>query len=162
MSDRVEAVGTGFVAGFRGRNYPAAVGPDLDDVVLFSETPEAGFQEAGGYWRRQVRRAELDSLVLLRTVGVFGGEPCLVLDEDEDGLHIAYAGHSGMQAKDLGYWPVDHGAYEVVVDRSEVHDIRVERIPLPCRVAEEPESPAGAGGSFPGRPFPGQETPSPR
>ncbi|MBP2705697.1 hypothetical protein JOL79_17930 [Microbispora sp. RL4-1S] len=129
-----ELAGLGFVARYRDRTYAAAVGPGGDDVVLFGEAPEEGFERAGGYWRRRVDRSDLDSLTLLRTVGAFGGEPCLVLDEDdgaEGGLHIAYTGHNGMKAEALGYWLVDHGAYEVVVPRDEVHAIRVERVRVP-------------------------------
>ncbi|MFF3668941.1 hypothetical protein [Microtetraspora malaysiensis] len=136
MSD-IEPVGLGFVAGHRGQAYAAAIGPDNDDVVLFSESPEEGFTQAAGYWRRQVPRAELEWLTLLRTVGAYGGEPCVVLDEDDTGdvpgLHIAYAGHSGVRAEALGYWLVDHGAYEVVVSRDEVQSVRVERISVPIR-----------------------------
>ena len=95
--------------------------------------------------------------MLIRTVGAFGGEPCLVLDEDDDGLHIAYTGHSGMKAEALGYWMVDHGAYEVVVPREEVFSIRVERIPSRAarRAAASPEpAPArpGAERAVPGEP----------
>nr|WP_225311189.1 hypothetical protein [Microbispora cellulosiformans] len=132
-----EPVGLGFVALYRDREYAAALGPGSDDVVLFSEAPQEGFTAAGGYWRLRVDRSALDRLTLLRTVGAFGGEPCLVLDEDdggdggEGGLHIAYTGHNGLKAETLGYWLVDHGAYEVVVPRDEVHAVRVERVPVP-------------------------------
>lgn len=74
MSD-IEPVGLGFVARYRDRDYAAAVGPDGDDVVLFSETPQEGFTTAGGYWRLRVSRSALERLTLLRTVGAFGGEP---------------------------------------------------------------------------------------
>jgi len=131
MSAEIVPVASGFVAGFQGRTHPAALGPGSADVVLFSEEEHEGFTASAGYWRREVARADLEWLVLVRTVGAFGGEPCIVLDEDEDGLHIAYTGHSGMKAEALGYWMVDHGAYEVVVPREEVHAIRVERIPVP-------------------------------
>jgi hypothetical protein len=142
----IEPVGLGFVARYREQTYAAAIGPDSDDVVLFSEAPEEGFTKAGGYWRLTVRRSELEWLTLLRTVGAFGGEPCLVLDEDDGdgggsdggGLHIAYTGHSGMKAEALGYWLVDHGAYEVVVPRDEVHSIRIERVPVPTTGDQDP------------------------
>ncbi len=130
MSEEITPVASGFVARFGERTFPAALGPD-DQVVLFGEEEREGFEPASGYWRRAVARPELEWLVLIRTVGAFGGEPCIVLDEDEDGLHIAYTGHSGMKAEALGYWMVDHGAYEVVVPREEVLSIRVERIPVP-------------------------------
>ncbi|RBQ19563.1 hypothetical protein DP939_12485 [Spongiactinospora rosea] len=131
MSAEIEPIASGFVARLGDKSYAAALGGDNDDAVLFSEEPEEGFTEAVGYWRRPVPRGELDSLVMVRTVGAFGGEPCVVLDEDDDGLHIAYTGHSGMKAEALGYWMVDHGAYEVVVPREEVFSIRIERIPVP-------------------------------
>lgn len=133
MSD-IEPVGLGFIARYRDQTFAAAIGAD-DEVVLFSESAEEGFSQAGAYWRLRVRRGDVTALTLLRTVGAFGGEPCLVLDEDDsgevDGLHIAYTGHSGVKAEALGYWLVDHGAYEVVVPRDEVHAIRVERVPVP-------------------------------
>ncbi|MDF5752400.1 hypothetical protein [Spongiactinospora sp. TRM90649] len=131
MSAEIEPIASGFVARLGERSYAAALGGENDDVVLFSEEPAEGFAEVSGYWRRTLPRGELTSLVLVRTVGAFGGEPCVVLDEDDDGLHIAYTGHSGMKAEALGYWMVDHGAYEVVVPREEVFSIRIERIPVP-------------------------------
>ncbi|GGS52861.1 hypothetical protein GCM10010156_09460 [Planobispora rosea] len=126
---------SGFVARYRERTYAAALGPGSSEVVLFSEEAQEGFEPVSGYWRAVVGRASLDWLVLVRTVGAFGGEPCLVLDvseeNGEEGLHIAYTGHSGMKAEALGYWMVDHGAYEVVVPREEVVSLRIERIPVP-------------------------------
>ncbi|GII78752.1 hypothetical protein Sru01_37340 [Sphaerisporangium rufum] len=137
MND-IEPVGLGHIAHTGGQTYAAALGPGADEVTLFCEEPREGFEQTGGYWRRRVRRAELDWLVLLRTVGAFGGEPCVVLDEDDDGLHIAYTGHSGLKAEALGYWMVDHGAYEVVVPHDEVHSIRVERVSIPCQPSRDP------------------------
>jgi hypothetical protein len=131
MSSEITPVASGFVARYGEHTLPAALGPDTDEVVLFSEEELDGFTAASGYWRRSVRRDEVSWLALVRTVGAFGGEPCVVLDEDDDGLHIAYLGHSGMKAEALGYWMVDHGAYEVVVPREEVVSIRVERTPVP-------------------------------
>ncbi|MFC6086431.1 hypothetical protein [Sphaerisporangium aureirubrum] len=141
MTD-IEPVGLGYIARRHETTYAAALGPGPDDVTLFSEESREGFDAAGGYWRRRVRRQDLEWLVLLRTVGAFGGEPCVVLDEDDDGLHIAYTGHSGLRAEALGYWMVDHGAYEVVVPHEEVHSIRVERVPIPTRPAADHPSPS--------------------
>lgn len=124
-------ISNGFVAKYGEQSFPAALGPDSDQVVLFSEEELDGFEHADGYWRRAVLRSEVEWLVLVRTVAAFGGEPCMVLDEDDNGLHIAYLGHSGMKAEALGYWMVDHGAYEVIVPAEEVFSIRVERIPVP-------------------------------
>ncbi|WP_326824038.1 hypothetical protein [Streptosporangium sp. NBC_01756] len=135
MSTEIEPVASGFVARHADRTHAAALGPDGDEVVLFSEEALEGFEAASGYWRKGVSREALDWLVLVRTVGAFGGEPCLILDvseeNGEESLHIAYTGHSGMKAEALGYWMVDHGAYEVVVPRDEVFSIRIERVPVP-------------------------------
>ncbi|SDG07881.1 hypothetical protein SAMN05421505_101331 [Sinosporangium album] len=131
MSEHIAPVASGFVAHFEGMNHPAALGPGPAEVVLFSEEERKGFAASSGYWSRKVTRSELSWLVMVRTIGAFGGEPCVVLDEDEDGLHIAYTGHNGIKAEALGYWMVDHGAYEVVVPREEVVSIRVERVPVP-------------------------------
>ncbi|WP_433240323.1 hypothetical protein ACQPYK_34255 [Streptosporangium sp. CA-135522] len=140
MSPEIEPVASGFVAHYGDRTYAAALGPGADEVVLFNEEAEEGFEAASGYWRTVVSRADLDWLVLVRTVGAFGGEPCLVLDvsqeNGEESLHIAYTGHSGMKAEALGYWMVDHGAYEVVVPRDEVFSIRIERLPVSLSPSE--------------------------
>ncbi|MGC5010202.1 hypothetical protein ACLQ2R_05515 [Streptosporangium sp. DT93] len=140
MSTEIEPVASGFAARHRGRTYAAALGPGSSEVVLFSEEAQAGFEAASGYWRLTVAREDLEWLVLVRTVGAFGGEPCLVLDvseeNGEENLHIAYTGHSGMKAEALGYWMVDHGAYEVVVPRDEVFSVRIERLPVPLTPAD--------------------------
>ncbi|MEU4830902.1 hypothetical protein [Streptosporangium sp. NPDC023615] len=140
MSAEIEPVASGFAARHRGRTYAAALGPGSSEVVLFSEEAKAGFEAASGYWRLTVAREDLEWLVLVRTVGAFGGEPCLVLDvseeNGEENLHIAYTGHSGMKAEALGYWMVDHGAYEVVVPRDEVFSVRIERLPVPLTPAD--------------------------
>ncbi|WP_283133664.1 hypothetical protein [Rhizohabitans arisaemae] len=141
MSDH-EAGVHGFIAHYQGRSYAANLGPGEDDVVLFAETAQEGWQAAPGYWWLRVSRGRLTWLVLLRTVGVFAGEPCMVLGEEADGLHIAYAGHDGVQADAIGYWQVDHGAYEVVVPPEEVQSTRVERIDLPAGTGWRPHPPA--------------------
>ena len=50
-----------------------------------------------------------------------------------------------MKAEALGYWMVDHGAYEVVVPREEVFSIRIERIPVPARRSDGAGSPDRRG-----------------
>jgi hypothetical protein len=139
MSPEIEPVASGFAAHYEGQTYAAALGPGRAEVVLFNEEAHKGFEAASGYWRAVVAREDLDWLVLVRTVGAFGGEPCLILDvseeNGEESLHIAYTGHSGLKAEALGYWMVDHGAYEVVVPRDEVFSIRIERLPVPLAPA---------------------------
>src|SRR5690606_5604310 len=75
MSVETTPIASGFVARFGGHTLPAALGPDSDQVVLFSETELEGFEPASGYWRRTVPRSQVEWLVLIRTVGAFGGEP---------------------------------------------------------------------------------------
>src|SRR6266581_2834546 len=83
------------MATYRGVPYEAGVGPSGADVVLFAACPppeELGFEPATGHWRKRVIRAEVDALWESRPVGNFRNEPCIVLDDLGDRLHIAYVG----------------------------------------------------------------------
>jgi hypothetical protein len=68
-------------------------------------------------------------------MGVFRGERCIVLDDLDDRLHIAYQGHDAYQAEQLGYWQVDRGVFELVTPREEVTDIVEERLDYPHQAA---------------------------
>jgi hypothetical protein len=109
------------MASYLGASYQAAVGPSDRDVTLFAAPPppeEHGFSPApGGIWRKQVRLDDLDGLWESRPIGSYHGEPCLVLDDLGDRLHIVYLGMDGQRAAQLGYWEVDRGVFEVVVPR---------------------------------------------
>jgi hypothetical protein len=127
-----------FMATYRGVPYEAGVGPTDSDIVLFAACPPPeglGFQPATGHWRKAVTRAEVDAIWESRPSGIFGGEPCLVLDELGDQLHIGYPGHDPIQAERLGYCEVEPGVFEVLVNRDDVGGISEERVDRPYPAA---------------------------
>jgi Tuberculosis necrotizing toxin len=143
----------GFEAHYMGVRYPAAVGPENEDITLFTDaTPEMhlGFKPGPGYWLKHVRRTDIQGLALIRTFGSFRGDRCFVLERTGDQLHIAYAGHDAYHAEHLGYWMVDRGVYEAVVPSSEVTETWVERIDLPAGPATAAST--AAQGIAPGLP----------
>ena len=93
--------------------------------------PDSPPPPPGGIWRKQVRLNDLDSLWESRPIGTFHGEPCLVLDDLGDRLHIVYLGMDERRARHLGYWQVARGVFEVVVQRHEVTDLAEERHEFP-------------------------------
>ena len=152
------------MASYLGASYQAAVGPSDRDVTLFAAPPppeEHGFSPVpgGGIWRKQVRLDDLDGLWESRPIGSYHGEPCLVLDDLGDRLHIVYLGMDERRAGQLGYWQVDRGVFEVVVQRHEVTDLAEERHEFPIALllsalpralnAGDPGAGNG-GGSMPG------------
>jgi hypothetical protein len=134
------------MATYDGSPFEAGIGPTGDEVVLFAACPppeELGFEPATGHWRKQLRFADVQAVWESRPVGVFGGERCLVLDDLGDRLHIAYLGHDGFRAEQLGYWQVDRGVFELIAPRSEVTSILEERVELvaPASSAAETTDP---------------------
>src|ERR1700748_2071723 len=140
-----------------GASYQAAVGPSAGDVTLFAAPPppeEHGFSPApGGIWRKQARLDDLGGLWESRPIGSYHGEPCLVLDDLGDRLHIVYLGMDERRAAQLGYWEVDRGVFEVVVPRHDVTDLAEERheFPIALLLSALPALPralgAGNGGA---------------
>ena len=129
------------MASYRGVPYEVGVGPADADVVLFAACPppeELGFEPATGHWRKQVIRAEVDALWESRPVGSFRGEPCLILDELGDRLHITYLGTDARRARDLGYWPVDRGVFELLTPRDEVTGLTEEKVEQPLHWTQPP------------------------
>lgn len=121
------------MATYRGVPYEAGAGPAAS-VVLYAACPppeELGFQPAPGHWRKWVARSELDALWESRPVGSFRGEPCLVLDDLGDRLHLAYLGTDPQRAAHLGYWQVDRGVFELLGPRAEVTGLTEERAEWP-------------------------------
>jgi hypothetical protein len=142
------------MATYDGSPFEAGVGPTGDEVVLFAACPppeELGFEPATGHWRKQLRFDEVQAVWESRPVGTFGGERCLVLDDLGDRLHIAYLGHDGFRAEQLGYWQVDRGVFELIAPRSEVTNILEERVELvaPGGRANETTDPSQLPGSDP-------------
>jgi hypothetical protein len=139
------------MATYRGVPYEAGVGPSGSDVVLYAACPppeELGFEPATGHWRKRVIRAEVDALWESRPVGTFRDEPCIVLDDLGDRLHIAYLGADAGLAASLGYWQVDRGVFELLTPREEVTGLIEERIEKPLRLAS-PTGPAATQSSYP-------------
>ena len=152
------------MATYRGVPYEVGVGPSSSDVVLFAACPppeELGFEPAPGHWRKQVIRAEVNVLWESRPVGTFHGDPCLVLDDLGDRLHIAYLGKDGRRARELGYWQVDRGVYELLTPRDEVTGLTEEKVekslrrrppvnesqPMPSYPYGSPQRPPAPGAS---------------
>src|SRR3984957_6924558 len=152
------------MATYRGVPYEVGVGPSSSEVVLFAACPppeELGFDPAPGHWRKQVNRVEVDELWESRPVGRFHGDPCLVLDDLGDRLHIAYLGKDGRRARELGFWQVDRGVYELLTPREEVTGLNEEKVekglprrgqvngaqPLPSYPYDSPQWPPAAAGS---------------
>src|SRR5215470_4695283 len=144
------------MASYLGAPYQAGVGPSDRDVTLFAAAPppeDHGFSPAVGHWRKQVTINDIDALWESRPVGTYRGEPCLVLDDLSDRLHIAYLGMDERRAQQLGYWQVDRGVFEVVVPRHEVRDLAEDRHEFPLttlrnaipRAADPASQPRGAG-----------------
>src|SRR5690348_10530343 len=140
------------MATYLGVPYHAGLGPDGNEATLFSPGPppdELGFIPAGGHWRKQVNVTDLGALWQSRVVGEYRGEPCLVLDDLGDRLHIAYQGRDSARARQLGYWEIDREVFEVVVARQEVAGLTEERVEYPLDAAMFPASNRGPGGPQP-------------
>jgi hypothetical protein len=138
------------MATYLGVPYQAGLGPDGSQVTLFSPAPppeELGFAAGPGHWRKQVSVTDLGALWQSRPVGDYRGEPCLVLDDLGDRLHIAYLGRDTTRAAQLGYWEIDREVFEVVVARHDVTGLVEERVHFPLAAAmfpsSGPESPTG-------------------
>jgi hypothetical protein len=119
------------MATYRGVPYQAGLGPDGGEATLFSAGPppeELGFTAAAGHWRKQVSITDLDALWQSRPLGDYRDEPCLVLDDLGDRLHIAYLGRDAARAAQLGYWEIDREVFEVVVARGDVTGLSEERV----------------------------------
>src|SRR5215475_7340875 len=139
------------MATFRGVPYEVGLGPSNSDVVLFAACPppeELGFEPATGHWRKPVIRAQIDALWESRPVGMFRGEPCMVLDDPGERLHIAYLGTDAERATSLGYWQVDRGVFELLTPRDEVTELTEERLEKSLRWGELAEA-TGPMASYP-------------
>ncbi len=150
------------MATYRGVPYEAGVGPAGSDVVLFAACPppeELGFEPATGHWRKRVIRAEVDALWESRPVGIFRDEPCIVLDDLGDRLHIAYLGADVNRAIALGYWQVDRGVFELLTPREEVTGLTEERVDKPL-LGTQPPAVAGLESTYPYYPAPLPPPPS--
>jgi hypothetical protein len=131
------------MATYLGVPYHAGLGPDGNEATLFSPGPppdELSFTAAGGHWRKQVNVTDLDALWQSRLVGEYRGEPCLVLDDLGDRLHIVYLGRDSVRARQLGYWEIDREVFEVVAARQDITGLTEERVEYPLASAMFPPS----------------------
>ncbi|HYZ55095.1 MAG TPA: hypothetical protein VE733_16545 [Streptosporangiaceae bacterium] len=131
------------MASYQGASYQAGVGPSDDEVTLFAACPppeNLGFRSSAGHWRKQVSADEIDALWESRPIGRYRGEPCMVLDDLHDRLHIVYLGRDLHMARRLGFWEVERGVFEVVVPRQEVDDLREERAGYELAMPEPAEA----------------------
>jgi hypothetical protein len=143
------------MASYLGVPYHAGLGPDGTEATLFSPAPppdELGFTEAGGQWRKQVSLKDLGALWRFRLVGEYRGEPCLVLDDLGDRLHLVYLGRDSARARQLGYWEIDREVFEVVTARTDVDGLTEERVEFP--LASAGFGPGTAPGTGPARAAP--------
>jgi hypothetical protein len=141
------------MATYQGQPYEAGIGPSEGDVVLFAACPppeELGFEPATGHWRKQLRDRDVEALWESRPTGTFRGEPCIILDDLGDRLHIAFLGHDAYLAERLGYWQVDRGVFELITPRDEVIEIVEERSDYPPRSAAARQQIPGPGAPDPG------------
>ncbi len=154
------------MATYLGVPYHAGLGPDGNEATLFSPAPppdELGFTAGGGQWRKQVSVTDLDALWQSRLVGEYRGEPCLILDDLGDRLHIAYLGRDSTRARQLGYWEIDREVFEVVVARQEVAGLTEERVeyPLASAMCPPPNRNPVPAAALPRPEEPGREAPAP-
>src|SRR6516162_4061225 len=142
------------MATYLGVPYQAGLGPDGTEATLFSPGPPpeelgftAGSTPGAGHWCKQVSVTDLGALWQSRPVGEYRGEPCLVLDDLGDRLHIAYLGRDATRAAQLGYWEIDREVFEVVVARPDVTGLVEERVDFPLAAAMfSPARPEGQTG----------------
>jgi hypothetical protein len=146
------------MASYLGVPYHVGLGPDGTEAMLFSPGPppdELGFTAIGGYWRKQVSISDLGGLWQSRLVGEYHGEPCMVLDDLGDRLHIAYLGRDSAQARQLGYWEIDREVFEVVLPREDITGITETRVDFPLASAMFPPGSGQPGSGQPGSGQPG-------
>jgi hypothetical protein len=142
------------LASYQGAPYEAGIGPEESGVVLFAACPppeDLRFEPATGHWRKEVSRDEVQMIYESRPVGTFRGERCVVLDDLNERLHIAYLGHDAYLAQRLGYWQIDRGVFELITPRHEVTDVVEQRLPL-ARSNDMAQVPGQEVSAGPGRP----------
>ena len=153
------------MATYRGVPYEVGVGPSESDVVLFAACPppeDLGFEPAPGHWRKRVIRAEVDVLWESRPIGTFHGEACLVLDDLGDRLHIVYLGKDARRARELGFWQVDRGVFELLTPRDEVTSLTEEKVEKNLsRARPEPVSAPLPSYPYGAQPWSAAPTPAP-
>jgi hypothetical protein len=138
-------IANGYLARWRGREYPAS--PDGGLVRLYTATAEPGFEPVGpGRYRRLVPMEETEWFGYRRTVATLRGEPVVLLAEQPVPAGDAASGGGppgGVATRVLveycgdlpdgpAWWPQQRGEPGVCrawVSAAELLDLREERLP---------------------------------
>lgn len=116
---------------WHGVEYQAA--PDYDGeqlrMRLRVSAPADGFDRvADDCYVRPVDAAECREIAFVTTVCTWRGEPCQVHDERGDELLLEYTGGRAPTARALGLERIERGVYRGWVSRSELRDVRENRV----------------------------------
>jgi hypothetical protein len=116
----------GYVARWRGEEYDAS--PDGDNVRLYRPDPTEGFEEVRpGRYLKVVPAAEV-KVEYVRTVCFWRDAPFIILAEHEGWLRVEYTGGLAPVAARLRLEEFDYGVYQGWAPKSEVRDVREQRV----------------------------------
>jgi len=117
----------GFVVRWQQREFEAS--PDGDNVRLYRPEAAEGFDEVhAGRFVRVLPATEVDELSYVRTLCSWRGEPFIVLGEHDGWLRLEYTGGRSPVAHSLSLEEFDFGVYQGWAPRTEVTDLREQRI----------------------------------
>lgn len=117
----------GFVASWGEAEYEAS--PDGDNIRLYRPDAADGFEEVRpGRYRRVVSAAECGGIGYVRTACTWRGQPFIVLAEHQDWLRVEYTGGRAPVATTLGLEEFDYGVYQGWVPRTEIADVREQKV----------------------------------
>jgi hypothetical protein len=115
----------GYYAIWRGDEFEAS--PDGEQIRLYNPVHMAGFTEtAPSRFVMVIPATEIDSLVYVKTLCTWQGEPFQVLGEHEDWVRVEYVGGHVTVAERLGLEAYDRGVYQAWAPRNDLTDIREE------------------------------------
>jgi hypothetical protein len=122
----------GYVATYRGVEYEAS--PDAEKVRLYSAYPGsegAGFEQvAPGRFLKVVEPSDLEGRWYVFTLCTWRGEVCRALYEQGEHVRLEYVGGKAPVADRLGLEFFDHGVYQGWALRTELQDLREERLEI--------------------------------
>jgi len=117
----------GYYARWQGQEYEAA--PDGEKIRLYATATAEGFEEVSqGRYRRIVPADDADECVYIRTTCRWRDAPFIILGEHADWLRLEYTGGKAPTAQELALEEFDFGVYQGWAPRSEVTDVREQRI----------------------------------
>ena len=117
----------GYVVRWRGQEYEAS--PDGDRVRVYQAAPGEGFDEARpGRFVRVLSAADVESLLYVRTMCTWKGQPFIVLAEHGGWLRVEYTGGKAPVAQEMGLEEFDYGVYQGWAPLTEVEQLTEERV----------------------------------